>query len=234
MSKCYAWLDVNTNTPIEVKLMVLDNCVFGAILYGVESWGDISCIENTLKEIEMKALKSITRVKTGTTNDLIFHELRRCNIVSKIKDRQRSFYKKLSQIPPDEAVVCSIMNLCKDSNIIGYYSNLTENYGEKDKSERETKITQSSNSMCRYYCNMNFRLKCCIYDSMFNDYYRYIITRWRLSNHDLTIETGRYTRPIIPRDERNCVHCNILADEFHAIFICPLYDAISVKGRGVL
>ena len=41
VAKFYAWLDVNVNTPLEVKLMVLDNCVFSAILYGVECWGDI-------------------------------------------------------------------------------------------------------------------------------------------------------------------------------------------------
>ena len=43
IAKFYAWLHINENTPIEVKLMVLDNCMFNAILYGVETWGNISC-----------------------------------------------------------------------------------------------------------------------------------------------------------------------------------------------
>ena len=71
VSKFYAWLNVNTDTPVEIKLMVLDNCVFNAILYGVETWGDISYIEEMLRNIEMKALKAILKVKKGTTNDLV-------------------------------------------------------------------------------------------------------------------------------------------------------------------
>ena len=38
ISKFYSWLSVNENTPIEVKLLVLDSCVFGALLYGIECW----------------------------------------------------------------------------------------------------------------------------------------------------------------------------------------------------
>ena len=33
ISKFYSWLQINENTPIEVKLMVSDNYVFGAIFY---------------------------------------------------------------------------------------------------------------------------------------------------------------------------------------------------------
>ena len=89
MSKFYGWLEVNENTPIEVKLVVLDNCVFTAILYGVETWGDISCIEKELINIETKALKAILKVKSGTTNDLIFHELRRSSI-DKSEDKRQA------------------------------------------------------------------------------------------------------------------------------------------------
>ena len=45
IAKFYGWLVVNENTPIETKLLVMDICVFGAILSASESWGDISCIE---------------------------------------------------------------------------------------------------------------------------------------------------------------------------------------------
>ena len=34
ISKFYGWLEVNDNTPIEIKLLVLDNCMLCAILHG--------------------------------------------------------------------------------------------------------------------------------------------------------------------------------------------------------
>ena len=42
ISRFYAWLSVNENTPIDVKLLVLDQCLFTALLDSVETWGDIS------------------------------------------------------------------------------------------------------------------------------------------------------------------------------------------------
>ena len=64
---------------------------------------------------------------------------------------------------------------------------------------------------------------------MLNDHFRYIITRWRLSNHSLKIETGRYTRPITSREDRACDICSIIEDEYHAVFVCPLYHGIRSK-----
>ena len=53
---------------------------------------------------------------------------------------------------------------------------------------------------------------------------RAIITRWRLSNHTLKIETGRYENPPLIRNERKCERCNIVEDENHVIFFCPAYN----------
>ena len=69
---------------------------------------------------------------------------------------------------------------------------------------------------------------------MTNDYYRYIITRWRLSNHKLKIETDRYLKPKPPPDQRTCDVCNVVEDEFHAIFICPMYETVREKYRPLL
>ena len=200
ITKFYAWLDVNVNTPIDVKMMVFDNCVLNALLYGIETWGDISCIEKQLKVIETKALKCILRVKKGTTNDLIYHELRRGDIICKIKDRQYSFYKKLSSMPENNAVVQNIMQICEHSRFLSYYKELHNDNFVNDIKKRQENIKTSTNSMTKYYATMNFVNKNDIYTSYLCDHYRYIITRWRLSCHDLKIETGRYAKPTIPRE----------------------------------
>ena len=48
-----------------------------------------------------------------------------------------------------------------------------------------------------------------------------------MSNHDLRIETGRYVRPIIPRNMRVCSECvGTVEDEEHLLYHCPLYDDV--------
>ena len=39
ISKFYAWLDINTDTPIEIKLPVLDSCLFSSMLYATRNMG---------------------------------------------------------------------------------------------------------------------------------------------------------------------------------------------------
>ena len=54
VAKFYGWLENNDVTPIEIKLRVLDNCMFSALLYGSETWGDFSCVHDKLRKIEKK------------------------------------------------------------------------------------------------------------------------------------------------------------------------------------
>lgn len=47
------------------------------------------------------------------------------------------------------------------------------------------------------------------------------MTKLRISNHKLHIETGRYKKPVTPRHERLCELCSEgIEDEFHFLFTC--------------
>ena len=225
VSKYYAWLSVNEWTPVDVKILVLDSCVFNALLYGVECWGDVSFLEKKLKDLEIKALKTILQVKKGTTNDLVYHELRRPSILERIKDLQYNFFRKLTEIPEDEAILKTIINKCRDSRFIRYYISLNAKNAERDIEDRSKRIAESQSSMCSYYRELDLMGKTEIYNSMLYDYYRVILTRWRLSCHNLKIETGRYTNPYTERSERVCTLCtSSIEDENHVIFVCPRYE----------
>lgn len=52
---------------------------------------------------------------------------------------------------------------------------------------------------------------------------RIALTRFRVSSHDLAIETGRYNN--IDVDERKCIHCqmNAIENEYHFLLVCPKY-----------
>ena len=67
--------------------------------------------------------------------------------------------------------------------------------------------------MCVYYHDFIFREKVASYFSFLNDYYCVIITRCRLSNHDLLIETGHYTKPYTVRENRLCKTCDTIVNE---------------------
>ena len=60
------------------------------------------------------------------------------------------------------------------------------------------------------------------------------ITSWRMSNHRLAIEKGRYAKPIIPRDQRLCKIRLELEDEDHVIYRCPLYIDIRAKYKNLV
>ena len=53
------------------------------------------------------------------------------------------------------------------------------------------------------------------------------LTRFRISSHNLRIETGRYTRPNkTPPDQRTCLYCpsQAVEDEMHFLLKCSFYD----------
>ena len=58
-----------------------------------------------------------------------------------------------------------------------------------------------------------------------NTRHRIALTKLRLSNHKLAIETGRYSRPFKKPTERTFPICKIeMEDEYHFLNICPTYQ----------
>jgi hypothetical protein len=59
--------------------------------------------------------------------------------------------------------------------------------------------------------------------------HRRALSKLRISNHSLLIETGRYTIPITHRDLRCCPMCqptDIVEDEIHFLLFCPTFSHI--------
>ena len=58
-----------------------------------------------------------------------------------------------------------------------------------------------------------------------NTRHRIALTKLRLSNHKLGIETGRYSRPFKKPAEIICPICKIeMEDEYHFLNICPAFQ----------
>ena len=60
--------------------------------------------------------------------------------------------------------------------------------------------------------------------------FRFELTGLRVSSHRIAAETGRWHKPQpIPLNERKCILCNTLEDEFHFVIECPLYKIARSK-----
>ena len=204
------------------------------MLYASETWGDISCISEDLLKTELQILKRILNIKSGTCSDLVYYELKRPPIILKIRDRQFKFFEKIKCLSPENATIQNYIFICNNSRFLNYYESLHGNECKNFLENQDRHIDNDVRSMVVYYRNIVDKRKSCIYTTFTNDYYRKIITRWRLSNHSLNIETQRYTRPRILRENRVCLFCYVLEDENHVLFHCPLYRMIRIKHTKLL
>ena len=139
------------------------------------------------------------------------------------------------------AIVIGIWNLYQNNvnagsgGIIDYYQSLQTKNKVSNKEHRKNRINSSEMSMTiRYREVTTLQYSDVLYDSFMIEKYRTIITRWRLSCHPLRIETGRYQRPALPRNERTCMICNILENEHHALFVCPAHTFIRLHYANIL
>ena len=241
IAKYAEWLDINESTPFYVKLSVLYSCVIPSILYSIEAWGNVATFEAEVLLIERKCLKKCLGVKSGTNNDLIYIEVNRSDIVSHIKDRQFKFFRNVSSLSIDESIVKGIIDVYNnylknsDSSIIKYYSTLDGKERKRNNSQRRNYVNASERSSdIRYREIIGCTFNRILYKSDLNDEDRIVITRWRLSNHNLKIEKGRYTKPFTERECRLCVVCNVLEDEEHALFYCKVHSDVRIKFNSII
>ena len=141
--KFYAWPDINENTPIQIKIQVLDSCMFAAYLYGCECWWKIDLVASSILAEERRILKIILQVKSITPNDIIYVELNRCDVVSKMKSRQCKFYHKFKQLNQDEATARKILEMRSHLEVSNYYESLPDTIADTAKEQMRLRICES-------------------------------------------------------------------------------------------
>ena len=238
--KFYAWLQINRDTPFMLKMRVLYGCMFAAILYSCEAWGDVRHLGEMLLAIERKALKSCLGVKQSTPNSILFVELNKGDIMSVISHRQYSFYQRFLELDDDDSIAKQIWRAYTNDQsfpnrpkpLLDHYNSLTEHHMEQNMiSYRETLLTSEKSMDIRYRTLIPLTYNKILYSSLTNDDARMIVTRWRLSCHKLHVETGRYKTPKVERQQRVCKMCGVLEDEQHALFVCDAHYGVRIKFR---
>ncbi len=93
-------------------------------------------------------------------------------------------------------------------------------------------VPEHANKPCSYYlCTFQNNLHYESYLDLLPSSLRMFFCRLRLSVHPLRIQTGRYGRNRIARDQRYCLFCNShdIEDEYHFMLICPFLEEIRKK-----
>ena len=87
-------------------------------------------------------------------------------------------------------------------------------------------INKPTNNKLRTYAQFKkkFKIENYILSNCLSD--RKLFSVLRISCHRLAIETGRYTTPKTPAEDRICLICNTksVEDEYHMTLVCPYYN----------
>ena len=193
-------------TPIQIKIQVLDSCMYMSYFYGCECWWKIDSVARTLLLEERKILKRILGVKPNTPDDILYVELKRCDIITKTKQRQFNFYKQFKKLKRADSIARKILYLCENLEVHEYYESLLEGMIDNAVNERKTRLCDSEGTYSTRYVSLTDCSYCDpVYNQFMNESKRRLITKWRLSCHRLRIETGRLESPKIERTDRTDV-----------------------------
>ena len=139
----------------------------------------------------------------------------------------------------------SVDMILRNCNLFGNYENLFSHRSIKNSElfkirkylkenfEKNWALQLSESEKLRSYRTYKniFKFEKYLSNMYNNDNERFNMTRLRVSNHRLHIETGRHTTPKTPITERICMNCDTgqVEDEKHFLLLCPKYNELRVN-----
>ena len=195
-----------------------------------------------MNSLYLGAIKALLGVRKTTPSDLCLIEVGYAPLKDYVQQKQKMFFKKMiserDSIPEDPLRFCIHLTM-RDSTRLGRYLErliVTDSDIEKGGQFRLMSKVQSEKSKFVSYVKMNPSLD--VHKKLYSnsidpvsEYSRVSFSRFRLSAHNLRIETGRWSRT--PRQERYC-ECNSsetrpIQDEQHVIKECPLTHSVRLN-----
>jgi len=244
--------------PLKPRILCqLFDSFIGAILnYSSEIWGFTKSKE--LERIHLKFCKRLLHVRLTSCTLAVYGELARyplyisryCRIMKywcKVKDSDNIILKKTYELGLSDHEngkinwVSNVKKLLDDYGFSDVFSNFTS-YNVKSflllfkqrvidcfKQSWYGGVLQSS--VLYEYKSFKETFEYEMYLDLLPNNLRLFITRFRISAHSLRINTGRFGRTSIPRNERYCLCCDKydIEDNFHFICICSRYSVLRSK-----
>lgn len=234
---------------VETQINVFDTYVKSVLCYGAEIWGFHKGPD--VERVHINFCKRILGVRKNTCNSAVYYELGRIPLDIYRKRRILKYWLKLRKSNNCILSACyQDMVENKDPWVMSkinemYTLGLADLFHSNQKDSILLDITY--NRMCDIFkqkaiSDICKSPKCMLYKHLVDYFclqgylkkpihvkYRKAISCLRLSAHNLKIETGRYENLI--RSDRKCVLCNLndIEDEFHFLFICPVFHDLRNK-----
>ncbi len=245
------------NVPPKYMGQLFDAFVSSTLNYACEIWGYSKSKE--LERIHLKFCKTILGVKTSTSNAGIYGELGRFPLYIQRYTRIVKYWGKLlstdncilhaiyqAAVTQANAGKCNWVSRCKALLYSFGFGEIWENQQFINHNAFVTEFKQRvtdcflqkwredihSNSVMIFYkhIKVNFEYENYL-DIVHNTQLRKCLTRIRLGSHGLRIETGRYGRNRIERNQRICTLCDSgeIEDAYHFVIICPFLNHFRSK-----
>ena len=229
----------NKLAPISIKLKVMKAGVVNSLLCNCEAFGNL--IPVGLETVYNKLIRCALNVRSNTPTLLMYIEAGLLPIKALIEARQYKFFKRFpSTIEALSSREFLLKSLIDDpSRYMNHYIHLKQKYECQEDIYRfhntdvKNKITTNVQKMkYRYqiYFQLNPKLKTSPFINCFHPLAKDVV-RFRLGSHKLPIETGRWNRT--KRELRFCTDCNVLGDEQHFIFTCPMIQRSDLQTNDI-
>ena len=248
-------MGVAFNQNVTTTLFLLDTLIKPILLYASDFWGCLKLPkDNPIENFHHMACKHILGVQKQTTNIGVLLELGRIPlkiyaVKAAIKNWERIKKTNINTLLYSSYNMACINNLTWITNIKNYletngmlcfYINVYNNKPPFIHKKVFQKLYDSFHQNAFYDIN-NEQAKLRTYGLLkttigFEKYLEQItkpatritVTKLRLSNHNLMIETGRYNK--IPKELRLCPLClKTVETEIHFLVECPVYTNMREK-----
>ena len=225
LNKLIIFLAINYDAPFTVKKRVVDAAFMSSILYGCESWLNMSL--KPVEKVYNSAIKSLLGVRKTSTNQLCLLEGGFKPLAGLVKDRQKKFFDKMaSRTAHHQDPFSHAMEIVNSFNkpMSKYITSIKDgsNFALTELQGIKELVSSASGTKFRTYVQLNpdFAVHALYSPSapVLPDYLRITFSRYRLSSHRLRVEIGRYQGT--PHDQRVC-SCGIGVQDEQHIFVCP-------------
>ena len=235
---------------VVTTLSLIDSLINPILLYACEYWGCLKLPKNNpIENLNMMMCKQILGVQKQTTNYGVLLELGKTPLHIQAKKLAIKNWERIRQGKANEILLTScrensntwdlaIKECLEINGLLYFYEN--SNYNDKSAfahkrlfqtlcdqfHQNAFAAIQREESKLRTYAIFKTKIGIENYLSKIkNSAVRTQISKFRLSNHRLRIETGRHKNQA--RECRTCPFCpNCIETEIHFLFYCPVYNQI--------
>ena len=248
----YLLKQIEPQHSVTLSLKLFDTLVLPILSYGGVVWGPLYahktnlqnfmniCNYSPIEKLNVKMCKYLLGVHRKSTNDAVRGELGRFPLLITILNNSFRYFEKMKTRCNNSLAKISCMDddlLSLNSSWFNCMERLVHCFNQSRSLLSDmknvykiawTNMITTCDGKLRTYSQFKKEFSIENYIIQLPLHLRRNFTKFRISAHNLAIETGRYNNTkssnTSSNDKRLCFHCKTTESEFHFIFDCKLYE----------